>query len=97
MTTKPTPTTNVIDFAAAKAENRLKHDDLSPALHELADRASKGEVRNIFLAWTMADGSLHYGHASLTTAAEHWDDDQLRLLGLLRLAERGFLDGLSLD
>ena len=89
--------TNVIDFAKAREENKVAKGDLGPALAELAQRANNGEVRNIFIAWTMTDGSIHYGHASLNEAIEQWDDDSLRLLGLLRIAERGFVDALILD
>ena len=89
--------TNVVDFAASKAANKVADGDLGPCLHDLALRAENGEIRNIFLAWTTKDGSIHYGHAALNNAIEEWEDDQLRLLGLLRIAERGFLDALSFD
>jgi hypothetical protein len=89
--------TNVIDFAAAKAANKVAAGDLAPSLAELARLANAGEIRNIFIAWTMADGGLHFGHASLNKAMKEWDDDALRLLGLLKIAERGFLEALSFN
>ena len=92
-----TPKNNVINFAAVKSANRLAGSDLGDSLREIADLTDKAQVRNLFMAWTMADGSLHYGHGSLADAVEHWEDDHLRLLGLLRLAERGFTDALVLD
>jgi hypothetical protein len=88
------PTTNVISFAAAREKNKLSKNDLGEALIELGQLANQQKVCNIFVAWTMDDGSIHYGHASLATATSMWGDDNLRLLGLLRLAERGFTDAL---
>lgn len=90
-------TTNVIDFAAAKAANKIPKDELTGSLTELAQMAEDGKISNIFVAWCMKDGTVAYGHASLVESAEKWDDNHLRLLGLLRIAERGFLDAISIS
>ena len=90
-------TTNIIDFADAKEKRQVDKDDIAPMLRELADKLDNKEVSHIFVAWTTVDGSVHYVRGKLNTASTRLDDDQLRLLGLLRLAERGFLDALTFD
>ena len=87
--------TNVIDFAAAVEANKVAKGDLAPSLRELANLAEKQAIRNIFIAWAMEDGSVHYGHAHLSSAATTLNDDHLRLIGLIRIAEKGFVDALS--
>lgn len=88
----------VIDFAAAKEANKLpKIDELAEALRVLATKSEADEIHNIFIAWTMADGTIHYGHATLQKPGVDPTGDNLRLLGLMRIAERSFLDAVTIS
>jgi len=89
-------TTNIIDFATAKKKNKIV-DNLNPSLRELADKIDNGEVRDIFVAWTMTNGDIHYAQGKMAQSPYQEGDDQLRLLGLLRIAERGFIDAFTFD
>ena len=92
-------TNNIVNFPVAKEKNKPLQtvDSKTYSLRELADKVDNGEIRDIFLAWTMANGDIHYAHGVEAKSSTKWADDQLRLLGLLRIAERGFIDAFTLD
>lgn len=83
---------NVVDFAKARAA-RLPDPsrDMAEALADLSQAAATGLLKNAFVAWTSHDGSLHYGWVP-GDLTELPDDQALSMLGLLRIAEKGFTD-----
>ena len=85
----------VVILAAVKEANELANGSMGAYLRDLAARCDKDEVSNVVMAWTMADGSIHYGYTHFAQTEQEWEDRCLRLLGLCEVIKGALVDILT--
>jgi len=85
----------VVSIAKVREANELANGSMGAYLREFSGRCDRDEISNVVMAWTMADGSIHYGYTHFKQTEQEWEDCNLRLLGLCEVVKGALVDILT--